>query len=187
LASCFWRRARRHRRVAVPETSGERRITERAQCDPWIDSGDNGKLADILFFPPMKKNPNARDRSHLLSWLMLPVALRLVFLRRAGALGSAALLSLTSLEPAQVVGTDIAFGLSSRSSAAARIGSRAPPIRIYWFTSLRRHRRSHFGNHPQYPYSTPSVALCALGLAACTRRQLLFNGYEDGHFRTSRQ
>jgi hypothetical protein len=28
----------------------------------------------------------------------------------AGALGSAALLSLTSLEPAQVVGTDIAFG-----------------------------------------------------------------------------
>ena len=48
-------------------------------------------------FRPMKKNPNARDRSPLLSWLMLP---------------------------AQVVGTDIAFGF-----VVSLIGSGA-----HWFS-----------------------------------------------------
>jgi uncharacterized membrane protein YfcA len=42
---------------------------------------------------------------------MLPVGAEVGFSSAgAGALGSAALLSLTPLEPAQVVGTDIAFG-----------------------------------------------------------------------------
>jgi len=62
-------------------------------------------------FRPMRPNPGARDRSPLLSWLMFPVGAEVGFSSAgAGALGSAALLSLTPLEPAQVVGTDIAFG-----------------------------------------------------------------------------
>jgi uncharacterized protein len=66
----------------------------------------------ILFsFRPMKQNQNPRDRSRLLSLLMLPVGAEVGFSSAgAGALGNAALLSLTPLPPAQVVGTDIAFG-----------------------------------------------------------------------------
>jgi uncharacterized membrane protein YfcA len=62
-------------------------------------------------FRPMKQISDARDRSHLLSWLMFPVGAEVGFSSAgAGALGSAALLSLTPLVPAQIVGTDIAFG-----------------------------------------------------------------------------
>jgi len=66
----------------------------------------------LLFsFRPMKKSEHARDRSRWLAWIMLPVGAEVGFSSAgAGALGSAALLSLTPLEPAQVVGTDIAFG-----------------------------------------------------------------------------
>jgi hypothetical protein len=66
----------------------------------------------ILFsFRPMQKNSGAKDRSFLLPWLMLPVGAEVGFSSAgAGALGSAALLSLTPLMPAQVVGTDILFG-----------------------------------------------------------------------------
>jgi len=65
----------------------------------------------VYSFRPMKQNPNARDRSRLLPWLMFPVGAEVGFSSAgAGALGSAALLSLTPLLPAQVVGTDIAFG-----------------------------------------------------------------------------
>jgi len=66
----------------------------------------------ILFsFRSMKANPQRKDRSPLLAWLMLPVGAEVGFSSAgAGALGSAALLSLTPLLPAQVVGTDIAFG-----------------------------------------------------------------------------
>jgi len=76
-------------------------------------------------FRPMRKNPDARDRSSLLSWLMLPVGAEVGFSSAgAGALGSAALLSLTALAPAQVVGTDIAFGF-----IVSLIGSGA-----HWFS-----------------------------------------------------
>jgi uncharacterized protein len=80
----------------------------------------------ILFsFRPMKQNADTRDRSRWLSWLMLPVGAEVGFSSAgAGALGSAALLSLTPLIPAQVVGTDIAFGF-----AVSFIGSAA-----HWFT-----------------------------------------------------
>jgi uncharacterized protein len=66
----------------------------------------------LLFsFRPMHQKLNAPDRTRWLSWLMLPVGAEVGFSSAgAGALGSAALLSLTPLEPAQVVGTDIAFG-----------------------------------------------------------------------------
>jgi uncharacterized membrane protein YfcA len=81
----------------------------------------NGLLGAILVFTaiwqilrsfrPMERREHAPDRSRLLPWLMLPVGAEVGFSSAgAGALGSAALLALTPLLPAQVVGTDIAFG-----------------------------------------------------------------------------
>lgn len=66
----------------------------------------------LLFsFRPIKDNRERADRSRLLGVLMFPVGAEVGFSSAgAGALGSAALLSLTPLAPAQVVGTDIAFG-----------------------------------------------------------------------------
>ncbi len=65
----------------------------------------------FVSFRPIKQNANPRDRTPLLAWLMFPVGAEVGFSSAgAGALGSAALLSLTPLLPAQVVGTDIAFG-----------------------------------------------------------------------------
>jgi hypothetical protein len=80
----------------------------------------------ILFsFRRMEENRKTRDRSPLLSWLMFPVGAEVGFSSAgAGALGSAALLSMTPLAPAQVVGTDIVFGF-----LVSLIGSGA-----HWFT-----------------------------------------------------
>jgi hypothetical protein len=76
-------------------------------------------------FRPMRQNPEVRDRSPLLSWLMFPVGAEVGFSSAgAGALGSAALLSLTALTPAEVVGTDITFGF-----LVSLIGSGA-----HWFS-----------------------------------------------------
>ena len=97
-----------------------------AECDSGRDSGDHGELADHFFVPPhARRIRDARDRSPLLAWLMFPVGAEVGFSSAgAGALGSAALLSLTPLAPAQVVGTDIAFGF-----LVSLIGSGA-----HWFT-----------------------------------------------------
>jgi uncharacterized protein len=79
---------------------------------------------------PMRWNPRIVDRSRLLPWLMLPVGAEVGFSSAgAGALGSAALLSLTPLLPAQVVGTDIAFGflLSLIGSGAHWFSTSADP------------------------------------------------------------
>jgi uncharacterized membrane protein YfcA len=79
----------------------------------------------IFSFRHMKDNRDTRDRSPLLSWLMFPVGAEVGFSSAgAGALGSAALLSMTALAPAQVVGTDIAFGF-----VVSLVGSGA-----HWFT-----------------------------------------------------
>lgn len=65
----------------------------------------------VYSFRPMRQKSGARDRSRWLAWLMLPVGAEVGFSSAgAGALGSAALLSFSLLEPAQVVGTDIVFG-----------------------------------------------------------------------------
>jgi uncharacterized membrane protein YfcA len=80
----------------------------------------------ILFsFRSMKVDEKRRDRSPWLAWLMFPVGAEVGFSSAgAGALGSAALLSFTPLLPAQVVGTDIAFGF-----LVSLIGSGA-----HWFS-----------------------------------------------------
>ncbi|HZP05462.1 MAG TPA: sulfite exporter TauE/SafE family protein [Terracidiphilus sp.] len=76
-------------------------------------------------FRPMQHKQGAPDRSPLLAWLMFPVGAEVGFSSAgAGALGSAALLSLTPLDPAQVVGTDIVFGF-----LVSLIGSGA-----HWFS-----------------------------------------------------
>jgi hypothetical protein len=80
----------------------------------------------ILYsFRPLERKKNGqnqkRNRHPLLGLLMFPVGAEVGFSSAgAGALGSAALLTLTTLEPAQVVGTDLAFGL-----AVSLIGSSA--------------------------------------------------------------
>lgn len=78
----------------------------------------------VFSFRSRKEKGNVRDRSRWLTWIMFPVGAEVGFSSAgAGALGSAALLSLTPLEPAQVVGTDIAFGF-----VVSLIGSGA-----HWF------------------------------------------------------
>jgi uncharacterized membrane protein YfcA len=82
--------------------------------------------SQLLFsFRPKKQIHPQQDRSRILSYLMLPVGAEVGFSSAgAGALGSAALLSFTPLAPAQVVGTDIAFGF-----VISLIGSGA-----HWFS-----------------------------------------------------
>src|SRR5215472_12015005 len=82
----------------------------------------------ILFsFRPMRQRSEVKDRSPWLAWLMFPVGAEVGFSSAgAGALGSAALLSLTPLPPAQIAGTDIAFGF-----IVSLIGSGA-----HWFSPL---------------------------------------------------
>jgi uncharacterized protein len=96
----------------------------------FVDSGAkqlvNGALGVVLVatalwqiffsFRPVEQRPDMRDHARLLPWLMLPVGAEVGFSSAgAGALGSAALLALTPLAPAQVVGTDIAFGFLTSS------------------------------------------------------------------------
>src|SRR5215472_11474736 len=82
----------------------------------------------ILFsFRPIHERSEKKDRSPWLTWLMFPVGAEVGFSSAgAGALGSAALLSLTPIAPAQIVGTDIAFGF-----IVSLIGSGA-----HWFSPL---------------------------------------------------
>jgi len=57
--------------------------------------------------------PPARDRRRALPWLALPIGLEVGFSSAgAGALGTLVLLYFTPLLAAQVVGTDLAFGLA---------------------------------------------------------------------------
>ena len=80
-----------------------------------------------LSFRPVQQDRKTPDRSPLLAWLMFPVGAEVGFSSAgAGALGSAALLSLTPLSPAQVVGTDIAFGF-----LVSLLGSGA-----HWFSGV---------------------------------------------------
>ena len=63
------------------------------------------------FFPDAIKRPTA-DRTKWMGLITLPIAAEVGFSSSgAGALGTVALLGLTSLTTAQVVGTDLTFGL----------------------------------------------------------------------------
>lgn len=85
-------------------------------------------------FREVKQSADTRDRSPLLSWLMFPVGAEVGFSSAgAGALGSAALLSLTPLIPTQVVGTDIVFGfIVSLVGSGAHWFSHATNPQLLW-------------------------------------------------------
>lgn len=81
-------------------------------------------------FRKQRRGPAPKDRSRWLASLMLPVGAEVGFSSAgAGALGTAALLSLTALAPAQVVGTDILFGfLLSLTGSGAHLLTSAIPV-----------------------------------------------------------
>ena len=89
----------------------------------------------VLMFHALQSQTKISDRSKWLPWMMLPVGAEVGFSSAgAGALGSAALLSLTLLTPAEVVGTDILFGfvLSLIGSGAHWFsGSLAQPLLLH--------------------------------------------------------
>ncbi len=63
-----------------------------------------------VFRPAISESP--KDRSRLLPWLALPIGAEVGFSSAgAGALGSLLLLGITPLTTAEVVGTDLCFGL----------------------------------------------------------------------------
>lgn len=65
----------------------------------------------VFSFRPVQHRDSTVDRRKWMPLLMFPVGAEVGFSSAgAGALGTAALLSLTTLLPAQVVGTDIVFG-----------------------------------------------------------------------------
>ena len=121
--------ARRDYWVAVSEASGQRRIAESAECDAGNDLVTTAAGRSSLL-SPMRQNPQPQDSSPWLAWLMFPVGAEVGFSSAgAGALGWAALLSLTAWSPRKWWAQILPLALSSRSSAAARIGSRTPPTR----------------------------------------------------------
>lgn len=74
----------------------------------------------------------ARDRTRLLPWLTLPIGLEVGFSSAgAGALGTLALLYFTPLVAAQVVGTDLVFGLVLSAVGGGlhlTVGEWSPPL-----------------------------------------------------------
>jgi len=65
------------------------------------------------YFKPAGIARPSRDRSKLLGLIMFPIGAEVGFSSSgAGALGTVTLLSMTDLNAAQVVGTDLAFGLA---------------------------------------------------------------------------
>jgi hypothetical protein len=72
-------------------------------------------LALYSLWRSVRKNvpPVGKDRSHWLPWIAAGIGAEVgISSAGAGALGSLALLNLTTLTPAQVVGTDMLFGLA---------------------------------------------------------------------------
>ncbi len=123
-------------------------------------------------FRPMRQNPARAIAALGLRGSCLPVGAEVGFSSAgAGALGSAALLSLTPLEPAQVVGTDIAFGfLVSLIGSGAHWFSHASNPELLLQLIAGRRGRSHWRNAAEHAHSAAAAALRSLGLAADSGR-----------------
>jgi uncharacterized membrane protein YfcA len=109
-------------------------------------------------------------RTKTIAGIMFPIGAEVGFSSSgAGALGTVALLSLTSLTAAQVVGTDLAFGL-----CIALVGTVCRSVALedgHW-RSGRRHRGQRSGTEdPQ-----PQAALCPVALADGHRLPVLLAG-----------
>ncbi len=113
---------------------------------PLVSKGSqqvmNGLLGAVLVFTalyqitfsfrPVMRRAGSTDQTHLMPWLMFPVGAGVgLSSAGAGALGTAALLSLTRLVPAQVVGTDILFGFAlSLVGSGAHLLSHANDLQL---------------------------------------------------------
>lgn len=85
----------------------------------------------VFSFRPVVQRTEQPDRSRWMPLLMFPVGAEVGFSSAgAGALGTAALLSLTNLAPVEVVGTDILFGflLSLIGSGAHMFSHTTNPV-----------------------------------------------------------
>lgn len=68
--------------------------------------------SSVTFLPRVQNPRFARKNSHWLPWLALPIGIESGFSSAgAGALGTVLLLNYSEMSPAQVVGTDMVFGL----------------------------------------------------------------------------
>jgi uncharacterized protein len=90
-------------------------------------------LSSSVTFVPRVQNPGfAVKNSHWLPWLAFPIGVESGFSSAgAGALGTALLLNYSEMAPAQVVGTDIVFGLVLATIGSAvhwTFGSISSPI-----------------------------------------------------------
>lgn len=81
-----------------------------------------------------KPEASARDRSRLLPWFALPIGAEVGFSSAgAGALGSLLLLGFTPLTAAEVVGTDLCFGLGlSLAGSFIQIGAGNYDAALLW-------------------------------------------------------
>ncbi len=90
-------------------------------------------VTSSLSFLPRVQNPRfAGDNAHWLPWLAFPIGIESGFSSAgAGALGTVLLLNYSEMAPAQVVGTDIVFGLVLAAIGSAvhwTFGSISAPI-----------------------------------------------------------
>jgi uncharacterized protein len=90
-------------------------------------------LSSSVSFVPWAQVPGfARKNSHWLPWLAFPIGVESGFSSAgAGALGTVLLLNYSEMSPAQVVGTDVAFGLVLAAIGAAihwSLGSISGPV-----------------------------------------------------------
>ena len=117
---------------------------------------------------PVQHDAERPDRSWLMPWLMLPVGAEVGFSSAgAGALGSAALLSLTPLAPAQVVGTDIAFGFIVSLIGSGAHWSVADPRQDLIVSAHRRRRVGRdWRNAAEHTHSAAASPAGPLGVAA---------------------
>jgi uncharacterized membrane protein YfcA len=70
-------------------------------------------LTSLINLVRKQARGGTRDRSRWLPWIMLPIGAETGFSSAgAGAIGTLALMNLTRLTPAQIVGTDVVFGLA---------------------------------------------------------------------------
>lgn len=68
--------------------------------------------SSVTFFPRVQVPTFARKNQHWLPWLAFPIGVESGFSSAgAGALGTVLLLNYSEMDPAQVVGTDLLFGL----------------------------------------------------------------------------
>lgn len=89
--------------------------------------------SSVITFAPRMQNPSFTGKnSHWLPWLAFPIGVESGFSSAgAGALGSVLLLNYSEMTPAQVVGTDLMFGLVLATIGSAfqwKLGGIAPHV-----------------------------------------------------------